>query len=96
MRKNKIHFQVLYKIRLIIRQKKYMCVFQVSALKKLGIVGQHNILFVKIFYTEIAFFNIFSPIFQQIRQHFAHNSLEAKNLGMIGKPETHIYFFFLP
>ena len=50
-------------------KKKYKCVFQVSALKKLGMVGWHNgitFYFVKIFYIEIAFFNTFSPIFQQI------------------------------
>ena len=56
------------------RPKKYICVFQVSALKKLGMVGRHNILFDQnIFYRNCIFQYIF-PHFQQIWQHFAHSS----------------------
>ena len=44
---------------------KNICVFQVSALKKIGIVGRHYH-FIKIFCIEIAFFTTFSAIFQHI------------------------------
>ena len=47
----------------------YICVFQVSALKKLGMVDRHNILFYQNifnFYIEITFFTTFSIIFQHI------------------------------
>ena len=50
-------------VRSLIRPKKYICVFQVSALKNLGMVGRHNILFIELFYKGIAVFNTFSPIF---------------------------------
>ena len=50
-----------FKIRLKLRQKKNTCVFQVSALKKLGMVGWHNILFY-----QIAFFTTLSTIFKQL------------------------------
>ena len=71
----------------------YICVFQVSSLKKKkkkkkknknknrysrSVVGRLNILFYRnILYRNCIFFfffNIFSPIFQQILQYFAHNS----------------------
>ena len=45
-------------------KKKNMCVFQVSALKKLGMVGRHNILF----YPNILNRNC---IFQYIFPHFS-------------------------
>ena len=48
---------------------KKICMFQVSALKKLGMVGQHYILFIEIFYIDIAFlqyFSSFSSIFENI------------------------------
>ena len=49
-----------------IRPKKNICVFQVSALKKLGMVGRHNILFCQ---------NILRTkcIFQYIFPHFSAN-----------------------
>ena len=59
----------------------YVCVFQVSALKKVGMVGRHNILFVKIFYIQIAFFNTFFPNFPQIWQQFAHDSYKMFRVG---------------
>ena len=37
------------------------CVFQVSGLKKLGMVGRHNILFCQNIYIEIAFLIHFPP-----------------------------------
>ena len=40
-----------------------ICVFQVSALKKLAMVGGHNILFYKNIFIDIAFFSVFSLIF---------------------------------
>ena len=47
-------------------QKKNICVFQVSALKKLGMVGRHNILFYRIIlYTNC--------IFQYSFPHFSAN-----------------------
>ena len=47
---------------------------EVKYLKKLGMVGRHNILFCQnILYRNCVFQNIF-PIFQQIWQHFAQNS----------------------
>ena len=49
-----------------IRPKQNICVFQVSALKKLGMVGQHNILF----YQMILYRNY---IFQYIFPHFLAN-----------------------
>ena len=66
-------------------KKKNMCVFQVSALKKLGMVGRHNILF----YPNILYRNC---IFQYI---FPHSSTKLtrfcsqftiKCLGLVQKP----------
>ena len=51
---------------LTLRPKKNICVFQVSALKKLGMVGQHNILF----YRNILYRNC---TFQYIFSHFSAN-----------------------
>ena len=51
-----------------IRPKKNICVFQVSALKKLGMVGRHNILF----YQNILYRNC---IFHFISHHFFDNIL---------------------
>ena len=71
--------------------------FYVSALKKLGMVSQHNILFCQ----NILYRNC---IFQYIFPHFPANLTifcsqftikclgRGKNLGRVGKPETHIYF----
>ena len=55
-------------------KQKNISVFQVSALKKLGIwsVGI-TFCFIEIF-IEIAFFTTLSPIFQHICQYFVHNS----------------------
>ena len=53
----------------------YICVFQVSALKKIGMVGRHNILFCQNILYRNCTFNTFSSIFQQIWQHFAHNKM---------------------
>ena len=53
-----------------LRPKKYICVFQVSALKKLGMVGQHNILFCQnIFYRNC----IFPYIFPHFPANLTHN-----------------------
>ena len=56
---------------------KNICVFQVWALKKLGMVGRHSNLFYRNILYRIAFFNTFSPIFQQIWQYFAHNNAQS-------------------
>ena len=71
----------------LLRQKN-ICVFQVSALNKkknLGMVDLHNIFFVKIYYIEIAFFNTFYPIFQQILTKFC-SQFTIKCLGSGQKP----------
>ena len=74
-----------------------MCVFQVSALKKLGMVDRHNILFVKILNIEIAFSVHLPPFSSKFDILLTiHNKMlgRDKNLGRVGKPETHIFFFF--
>ena len=44
---------------MIIRQKEYICVFQATALKKLGMIGRHYILFYRnILYGYCIFYNI--------------------------------------
>ena len=67
----------VFAVRSVGKAKKYKCVFQVSALKKIGMIGRHNILFCQnILYRNCIFQYIF-PIFQQIWQHFAqiHNKM---------------------
>ena len=61
--------------------QKKICVFQVLALKKLGI----TFYFVEIFYIEIAFFNTFSPIFPTNLATFC-SQLTIKCLGSGQKP----------
>ena len=58
----KSHCSILW----IIQPKKNICVFQVSALKKLGMVGGHNILFYRIIFYR-------NCIFQYIFPHFLAN-----------------------
>ena len=61
--------------------QKNICVFQVSALKKLGMVGRHNILLCpNILYRNCIFQYIF-PICQQIWQHFAQSSNKIFRIG---------------
>ena len=50
--------------RLMFRPKKYICVFQVSALKKLGMVGRHDILFCQNILYRNCIFQYISPHFQ--------------------------------
>ena len=63
-----------------IRQKKYMYVSGISSvmvgrhLKKLGMVGRHNILFSQSILYRNCIFQFIFPHFPQIWQHFAHNS----------------------
>ena len=83
----------------IFRPKTYICMFQVSALKKLGMVGRHNILFCQ----NILYKNC---IFQYMFPHFPANLTtfcsqftikclgRVTNIGRVGKPETRTYFFF--
>ena len=49
-----------------ISPKKYICVFQVLALEKLGMVSQHDFYFIKLFYIDNAFFTRFLSIFNNI------------------------------
>ena len=49
---------------MIIKTKKNVCVFQVSALNKLGMLGRHY--FIVMFYMEIEFLTTFPPNFQHI------------------------------
>ena len=53
-------------IRRFCKAKINICVFQVSTLKKLGMVGWHNILFCQNILYRNCIFNTFSPIFQHI------------------------------
>ena len=59
------HFKHNDKLTPLTLGKKNICLFQVSALKKLGMVGRNNILFCQII-LEIAFFSIkFSLLFSK-------------------------------
>ena len=57
-------------------KKKYIRVFQVSALKKLGMVGRHNILS-KYFLQKLHFFTYFSPFSSKFDNilHTIHNKM---------------------
>ena len=73
----------------IVRQKKNICVFQVSALKKLGMVSRHYH-FIKIIDIETAFFTTFPPFLAYLTVfcfQFAIKCLGSGNL-------KHTYFFF--
>ena len=81
------------------KKKKKICVFQVSALKKLSMVGRHYILFCQnILYRNYIFdciFHYFCSIFDNILLTIHNRKCLGwdKNLSRVGKHETHIYMF---
>ena len=73
-----------------------MCVFEVSPLKKLGIVGRHNILFYKNILYRYCIFHYIFPDFSAFLTVFSSN-FTIKCLGSgrkrrVGKTETHFFF----
>ena len=60
---------------------KYRCVSGFSSEKTRYGGSALTFYFIKIFYIEIAVFCTFSPIFQHIRQYFAHNSNKMFRVG---------------
>ena len=76
---------------------KNICVFQVSALKKLGMVGWHNILFCRnILYRNCIFQYIFPNFPTNLTTFCSQLTIKCwgrgKNLGRVRKPETHRFF----
>ena len=71
---------------IVLRPKKiYDCVFQVSALKKLGMVGQHNMLFYKNMYYRYCIFHYMFLDFFSILTVFS-SKVTKKWLGSGQKP----------